>query len=163
MDNFFLSQNVQERTRNLDILNVVSTDHSPVFCSLLNCTDFSKGPGIWKFNNSLIFDCNFVKEIICFIHGTNKRLVTEDAFDQQSQWEILKYEIRKFSLRFSKVIAEEKRKKQYELESKLKIPEKSFSCDKNIEDYHKYKADLDEIYGARVSGMKKAKNQQNIS
>ena len=29
---FFVSQNLYERTRNVDISNAVSTDHSPVFC-----------------------------------------------------------------------------------------------------------------------------------
>ena len=33
LDYIFVSQNLQERTRNVDILNAVSTDHSPVFCS----------------------------------------------------------------------------------------------------------------------------------
>ena len=36
LDYIFLSQNLQERTRNVDILNAVSTDHSLVFCALLN-------------------------------------------------------------------------------------------------------------------------------
>ena len=47
----------------------------------------------------------------CVIHETKKTLLTEDLFDEQSQWEILKYEIQKFSIRYSKVIAKEKRKK----------------------------------------------------
>ena len=55
LDYIFVSQNLQERTRNVDILNAVSTDHSPVFCSFVNnSTEFLKGPGIWKFNNSYI-------------------------------------------------------------------------------------------------------------
>ena len=37
-------------------------------------------------------------------------------------------------------------KKQRELESKFKILEKSLSCNKNIEDNHKCKADLNQIY-----------------
>ena len=90
----------------------------------------------------------------CFIYNTNKRLVTEDVFVEQSQWEILKSEIRKFSIRYSKVIVKEKRKNQHELESKLKILEKSLSCDKNIEEYHKCKADLDEIYDNIAEGVK---------
>ena len=32
-----------------------------------------------------------------FIHDTKKRLVTKDVFGEQSQWEILKHEIRKLS------------------------------------------------------------------
>ena len=57
----------------------------------------------------------------CYIHDTKKRLVTEDVFDQQSQWEILKHEIRKFSIRYSEVIAKDKREKQHEFERELKI------------------------------------------
>ena len=57
----------------------------------------------------------------CFIRDTKKRLVNDDVFDEQSQCEILKYEIRKFSIRYSKVIVKIKRKKLHELESKLKI------------------------------------------
>ena len=73
-------------------------------------------------------------------------LVIENVFDQQSQWEILKYALRKFSKRYSKTIAKEKRKKQQNLEIDLKILEKPLSCDKNIEEYHKCKSDLDEIF-----------------
>ena len=38
----------------------------------------------------------------CYIHDTKKSLVTEDVFDQQSQWEILKYETTNFSTCYSK-------------------------------------------------------------
>ena len=56
LDYIFVLQNVQERTEKGNTLNAISTDHSLVFCLLLNRTEFSKGPGIWKFNNFLIFD-----------------------------------------------------------------------------------------------------------
>ena len=80
MDFIFVSQNLQERTRNLVILNAVSTDHSPVFCSLLNITQFPKGPGIWKLNNSLIFDSNFVEEMKSYIHDTKKKACNRGCF-----------------------------------------------------------------------------------
>ena len=66
--------NLQERTRNVGILDAISTDSS-VFCLFVDRMEFRKGPGIWKFNNSLIFDQNFKKEMKCFIHDTKKRLV----------------------------------------------------------------------------------------
>ena len=93
-------------------LKVVSIEHSPVFCSLLNSTEFPKGSGVSKFNSSFVFDCNFVKEMKCLIHDAKERVVIEDVFDEQSQREILKQEIRKFSIRYLKVIAKEKRKKR---------------------------------------------------
>ena len=90
----FVSQSRQQRARNLDILNTV-------FCTLLKRAEFPKDPGIWKFNNSFIFDRIIVKEMQCFIHDTKKRLLTEDVFHNQSQWEISKYQIQKFSLSYS--------------------------------------------------------------
>ena len=84
LDSIFVLQNLQEKTRNADNLNTVSIDDLPVFCSLLNSTEFPKGPGIWKVNNSIIFDCNFVKEMKCYIHDTKTRLVIKHVFDQQS-------------------------------------------------------------------------------
>ena len=86
-----------EKNKKCKHFKPVLTEYSSVFRSLLNSAEFPKGPGIWQFNNSLIFDCNFVKEMKGFIHDTKKRLVTEDAFDKKSQCEILKYEIRKLS------------------------------------------------------------------
>ena len=70
MDYIFASQNLQPKTRNVGILNTVSADHLSVFCSLLNSTEFPKGPSTWKFNNSPIFDCNLVKETRCYKHDT---------------------------------------------------------------------------------------------
>ena len=46
-------------------------------------------------------------------------MLNEDVFDKQSQWEIIKCEMQKFSIHYSKVIPKEKRKKQHELENKL--------------------------------------------
>ena len=95
-----------------------------------------------------------MKEMKCFIDDTKKRLVSKDVFDEQSQWQILKHEIRKFSIHYSKVIAKEKRKKQHKLESELEILEKFLSCDKNIEEYHKCKTDLGEIFDNIAEGVK---------
>ena len=81
-------------------------------------------------------------------------MLNEDIFDEQSQWEIVKYEMQKFSIRYSKVIPKEKRKKQHELENKLQILEKSLSSNKNVEEYHKCKVDLYEIYDNIAEGVK---------
>ena len=64
----------------------------------------------------------------CIIHGKKNRLVTEAVFDQQF--------------------------KKHELENKLKIFEKSLSCDENIGKYHICKAALDKIYHKIAEGVK---------
>ena len=62
-----ISNNMQESTKNVKILNALSTEHSLLFCSCLNLTNISKGRGLWKFNNSLISNTNFVDEMKTFI------------------------------------------------------------------------------------------------
>ena len=52
------------------------------------------------------------------------------------------------------VFAKEKRKKQHEFESKLKILGKSLFCDKNIGEYHKCKVNLGKIYDKIAEGVK---------
>ena len=61
LDYIFISQNFQKS----DVLNPLSTDHSPVFCSISKRNKFNKGKGrgLWKFNNSLISNTGFVKQM----------------------------------------------------------------------------------------------------
>ena len=54
LDYIFISNRLQETISDVSILNAFSTDHSPIFCSLIKSTKRNKGPGLWKFNNSLI-------------------------------------------------------------------------------------------------------------
>ena len=65
LDYIFISQNLQEYIKKSDVLNALSTDHSPVFCSISKRNEFNKGKGrgLWKFNNSLISNTDFVKQM----------------------------------------------------------------------------------------------------
>ena len=65
LDYIFISQNLQEYVKKSDVLNALSTDHSPVFCSISKRNEFNKGKGrgLWKFNNSLISNTDFVKQM----------------------------------------------------------------------------------------------------
>ena len=46
-------------------LNALSTDHSPVFCSISKGDKFNKGKGerMWKFSNSLFSNIDFAKQM----------------------------------------------------------------------------------------------------
>ena len=53
LDYIFVSQNLHKYDKS-DFLNALSTDHSPVFCSISKRNEFNKGKGkgLWKFNKS---------------------------------------------------------------------------------------------------------------
>ena len=54
LDYVFISQNFQEMIKKTEIFAAISTDHSPVFCSVQKATNSARGPALWKFNNSLV-------------------------------------------------------------------------------------------------------------
>ena len=62
LDYLFISNNMQKLAKNVDILNALSTNHSSLFCSFLMLSNISRGYGVWKFNNSLISNTNFLVE-----------------------------------------------------------------------------------------------------
>ena len=60
---FLVSNNLQESINKTDILTAFSTDHSPIFFSLSKSIDISRGKGLWKFNNSLCHEPDFVTKL----------------------------------------------------------------------------------------------------
>ena len=124
-----------------------------------------KSSRFWKFNNSLLSDDIFKEELKQ--HIQNIKNDNELSNDPQIKWEFLKYQIRKFTIRFSKMRAKEERKQREELEATLTLLEKHLSTEENQCLYDKCKRDFEEIYdniaeGIRIGVMKKVKNPQSM-
>ena len=82
------------------MLTPISTDHSPVIFSLSNGNDCLKDKGFWKFNSSLSKDQNYITEIKKIIRSfctTN-----ESLYNHQLKWELLKCEVQKFTINYTK-------------------------------------------------------------
>ena len=61
LDYFLVSNILQESVSETDILASFCTDYSPFFFSVsLNSGNFSRGRGLWKFNNSHLTNKNFL-------------------------------------------------------------------------------------------------------
>ena len=67
---------------------------------------------------------------------------------------MLKYEIRCFTIKFSKDLGKAKKSKQYSLENKLKLLESNLNCDINSVEYINCKNQLEEIYDDIAEGIK---------
>ena len=74
LDYIFVSNSLQESVKKTEILNALSSDHSPVFCSFVNNDTFARGSGVWKFNNSLLFNTEFVKKLKIHIETVKSNL-----------------------------------------------------------------------------------------
>ena len=102
LDCFLGSNNLQETINRTDILTALPTDHSPIFFSLSKNIDISRGKGLRQFNNSLCHKLDFVTELKDDLKVICNRMSAEQINGEQLCWEYIKYEIRKFSIRFSK-------------------------------------------------------------
>ena len=154
LDYIFLSVSFQELIKKSEILNAFSTDHSPVFCSIENISHFKKGSGLWKFNNSLLHNEEFVRKFKEYLEKTKDELNRDPELNKQMKWELLKYKIRYFTILFSKGFAKKKRLERELLESELKALQEDLNCENNLEKYNICKAKLEEIYDNIAEGIK---------
>ena len=106
LDYIFIPNTLQKLVTTTEILTPISADHSPVILSLSKGNDFLRGKGFWKCNSSLTKDQNYITEIKKRIRSfctTNEYL-----YNRQLKWKLLKYEVRKFTINYTKRIAKEK-------------------------------------------------------
>ena len=135
------------------MLAAFSAGHSPLLFSLDLCKDENRGKGLWKFNNSLSMNSDFQTKMKFHIKSTLETLEIEGINDLQVRWEFLKYEIRKFSIEFSKLQAQNTKKEKMFLENKLKKLENNTNCMENLE-YIDCRNKLDKIYEQKINGIR---------
>ena len=83
LDYSFLSLSFQELIQKSAFLNAFSTDHYPVFCSIEACSQFEKGSGLWKFNNSLLLNEGFVAKLTDFLVKTKENINKNSELNEQ--------------------------------------------------------------------------------
>ena len=73
--------------------------------------------------------------------------MNESLYNRQLKWELLKYEVRKFTINYTKQIAKEKKRQQRtNLENQLKILEKCLDEDDNPTKCNEIRNELAAIY-----------------
>ena len=95
---FFISNSLQDVITHADFFAPLSADHFPVTISISKNKNRIHGHGFWKFNSSLLSDQNYVtktKNLIQTFHS-NENLIP----NAQLKWELLKYEIQKFTINY---------------------------------------------------------------
>ena len=118
LDYFLVSKQLSSTTINSDILFAPDTDHSAIQLYLLR-EDLKqqKGPGSWKFNSSLLEDKQYISDLRDnLIHFIEKY---RDVEDLGLNWDLVKIEIRGFTVKFSKTKARKRRDEESSLQKKI--------------------------------------------
>ena len=118
LDFWLISKQSLTRVTETDNSAYYDSDYSPVTISLTTEDQgVPRGPGFWKFNNSLPENEEFVIKLTFLIQNAKEKY--KEVTDKRLFWEMIKMEIRIFSIRFAKRKAKEKRDMEFECLRKL--------------------------------------------
>jgi len=127
LDFWLISDLCQDEVEDTTVKTAVKSDHSAITISFNSLEAQKHGPSYWKFNASLLDDENYVKLINQKIpeHVEEFKEVT----DRRVLWDLIKYRIRQFTMKYSKEKARKRREDLLTIETSLKRCEEACSVD----------------------------------
>ena len=147
---FLVAKNLTQYVKKSEIYPSLAPDHRAIDISLFWTNGKSRGPGLWKFNNTLLKDEHYVTKIRETYSRT--RAFYCDLEDARLLWEMLKMEIRAATIAYSK-------KKAKATTEELEITRQLETLDRNIcdnfnspdiarilKEYEDLKTELQSIY-----------------
>ena len=143
LDFFLISKELSNDTHGCNIINAPETDHSAITLHL-KTEDLlqPKGPGFWKFNNSLLDDENYTSKIRESLPVFKDKYA--DLDDLRLKWDLIKMEIRGFTIKYSKIKAKNMKNEEVALQNK--VNELVQKCEQNPSD----KRILNELYATKL-------------
>jgi len=114
-----------------------------------------KGPSLWKFNNLLLEDNEYVLYMKNVITSETHNM-EETEMSAQSKWEFLKFKIKQFTRKFSIQKAKNRKKEEIELEVEINRLEETLADTNSASDYDKLadcRKRLDEILDLRIKNL----------
>ena len=143
LDYFLISNDLNSLVTSCKILNSPETDHSAITLHLKS-EDLKqdRGPGFWKFNNSLLQDSDYVTILQESIKDYKEKYTAIE--DLGLKWDLIKMEIRVFTVKYSKMKA--KKRENEEMTLKKKAEKLLLESGKNPKD----KRILNELYATNL-------------
>lgn len=87
LDYWFISEHLTEWIKAVEILPAAQSDHSAVSLSL-QTVSISRGPGLWRFDNALLSNKDFVSEMLVFLQSYQ---FDDNLSSPHAQWEFFKF------------------------------------------------------------------------
>ena len=138
LDYFLISKEMHDLVTSCKITHAPQTDHSAVSIAFKSETmDQKKGPGYWKFNNSLLKDEKYTNKLRENIvqHKEKYKEKYKEVDDLGLRWDLIKMEIRGYTIMHSKTKAEIVKNEEIDLQNKaneLKLKAEQNPSDKKI-------------------------------
>ena len=139
---------------NVDIVSAIKTDHSAITLQLHKIEEGVKGPGFWKMNTSMLNDAAYVEEV------KKKILIwreeAKEISDKRVIWDWIKYNVRLFSIDYSKRRAKANREEEEMMQKKYQDAQAKFEqnpCVETRKVLEECKMGLDRFYDKKTEGI----------
>ena len=151
IDFFLVAKNLTQHVKKSEIYPSIAPDHRAIYISLSWTTEKSRGPGLWKFNNTLLKDEHYVSKIRETYSRT--RAFYSNLADARLLWEMLKMETRAATIAYSKKKAKATTNRELEIRRQLEILDRNICDNFNspniahiLNEYEDLKMELQSIY-----------------
>ena len=125
LDYFLISNNLQDLIVKTNILPSIRSDHSVITLSVKHLPEDTRGSSHWKFNSSLLQDKRYIDELTAKFEEWRTDYSTIE--DKRVVWDLLKYETRKYTMKYCSIKKKESCKVQKNLELELNNVEEILS------------------------------------
>ena len=122
LDYWFVSEKMFDEVEKADILPATRSDYSGIQIDIKHLSSVKPGRRMWKLNNRLLEDADYVQGIIS---EKEQWLKETEQMNCRMKWEYIKYKVRQFTMAHGKKKAKDRRDKEKELENKISKLEKA--------------------------------------
>ena len=117
IDFFLLAKNLTKSVKKTEIYPSIAPDHNAIYISLSGSCESPRGPGLWKFNNTLLKDEEYVERVRETYSNTVKYY--REVANKGLLWELIKMEIRSVTISYTKYKAKVSRDQAEEIRHQL--------------------------------------------
>ena len=130
------------------------SDHSAIMLNIQSFYQREKsGPGFWKFNASLLEDKGYVEKMCDNIPAFIEKY--RDVSDLGLKWDVIKMEIKSFTVQYSKREARLEKDKEKQLPIKLNDMQEKLCSTRNdlnlLNEYYTLKAKLEKLSMVKIT------------
>ena len=153
LDFWLISDGLQDDVASVDLKPSIKSDHSAITLLINGVGDCERGPSFWKFNSTLVNDSDY--RLLLDENIKNWLEEFNEVVDKRVLWDLLKYKIRQFTIKYSKEKAHSRKAKVKDLEEKLQNCTKKCEDDpskENVQELECLQAEYDDLYDYITQG-----------
>ena len=127
LDYIIVADNLIEKCHECELTSTAQSDHRLIHMKY-RLSSTPRGPSYWKFNDSLIYDANFVEQMNNLIASVETNHIT---LEPQDKWDLCKIKIKEFSISYCKQKNFQKRNRLSNINRQLDEIEKKLAQNPN--------------------------------